>query len=116
VAKPKCYSFVASSPDPEVPAKPERRNSATGQTRIMERDGSSRGARRVGAIFRGKGFIVDLQAAQGRDAAVRKALFGRSGDHKPNENPLSQPKMKRLRGQNQRLQESWEKGAHHHRR
>jgi len=89
------HSFVASleasSTDPEVPAKPQRRKfNAEDKERILEADDATEhGA--IGALLR-------------RDAAVRRAFSQKRGPQ-PKRNPLAGENEK-LRRQNQRKRHS----------
>ena len=102
--------FVASSPDPEVPAKPERRKfSAEGKKRILEETDRAGEHGGVGAILRREGIYSSTLHGwrKERDAAVRKAFSQKRGPQ-PQRNPLSSENEK-LRRRNQRLQEELEK-------
>ena len=102
--------FVASSPDPEVPAKPERRKfSAEDKTRILEETDRAVEHGGVGAILRREGIYSSTLHGwrKERDAAVRKAFSQKRGPQ-TKRNPLSSENEK-LRRQNQRLQEELEK-------
>ena len=102
--------FVTSSPDPEVPAKPERRKfSAEGKKRILEETDRAGEHGGVGAILRREGIYSSTLHGwrKERDAAVRKAFSQKRGPQ-PQRNPLSSENEK-LRRQNQRLQEDLEK-------
>ena len=102
--------FVASSPDPEVPAKPERRKfSAEDKTRILEETDRAVEHGGVGAILRREGIYSSTLHGwrKERDAAVRKAFSQKRGPQ-TTRNPLASENEK-LRRQNQRLQEDLEK-------
>ena len=102
--------FAASSPDPEVPAKPERRKfSAEDKTRILEETDRAVEHGGVGAILRREGIYSSTLHGwrKERDAAVRKAFSQKRGPQ-TKRNPLSSENEK-LRRQNQRLQEELEK-------
>ncbi|MFI5106596.1 MAG: transposase [Terriglobales bacterium] len=102
--------FVASSPDPEVPAKPGRRKfSAEDKTRILEETDRAVEHGGVGAILRREGIYSSTLHGwrKERDAAVRKAFSQKRGPQ-TKRNPLSSENEK-LRRQNQRLQEELEK-------
>jgi transposase-like protein len=102
--------FAASSPDPEVPAKPERRKfSAEDKKRILEETDRAVGHGGVGAILRREGIYSSTLHGwrKERDAAVRKAFSQKRGPESQR-NPLSSENEK-LRRQNQRLQEELEK-------
>jgi transposase len=102
--------FVASSPDPEVPAKAQRRKfSAEDKKRILEETDRALGHGGVGAILRREGIYSSTLHAwrKERDAAVRKAFSQKRGPQ-PRRNPLASENEK-LRRQNQRLQEDLEK-------
>ena len=102
--------FVASSPDPEVPAKPERRKfSAEDKTRILEETDRAVEHGGVGAILRRERIYSSTLHGwrKERDAAVRKAFSQKRGPQ-TKRNPLSSENEK-LRRQNQRLQEELEK-------
>jgi transposase len=102
--------FVASSADPEVPAKAQRRKfSAEDKKRILEETDRAVGHGGVGAILRREGIYSSTLHAwrKERDAAVRKAFSQKRGPQ-PRRNPLANENDK-LRRQNQRLQEDLEK-------
>jgi transposase len=102
--------FVASSPDPEVPAKPERRKfRAEDKKRILEETDRAVEHGGVGAILRREGIYSSTLHGwrKERDAAVRKAFSQKRGPP-TKRNPLSS-ENERLRRQNQRLQEELEK-------
>jgi transposase len=101
--------FVASSPDPEVPAKAQRRKfGVEDKKRILEE--TDRAVERgVGAILRREGIYSSTLHGwrKERDAAVRKAFSQKRGPQ-AQRNPLASENEK-LRRQNQRLQEELEK-------
>jgi transposase len=102
--------FVTSSPDPEVPAKPQRRKfSAEDKERILEETDRAVGHGGVGAILRREGIYSSTLYAwrKERDSAVRQAFSQRRGPQ-PQRNPLAAENEK-LRRHNQRLQEELEK-------
>ncbi len=102
--------FVASTPDPEVPAKPQRRKfSAEDKKRILEETDGAVEHGGVGAILRREGIYSSTLHGwrKERDTAVRKAFSQRRGPP-PKRNPLASENEK-LRRQNQRLQEELEK-------
>jgi transposase-like protein len=102
--------FAASSLDPEVPAKPERRKfSAEDKKRILEETDRAVGHGGVGAILRREGIYSSTLHGwrKERDTAVRKAFSQKRGPQSQR-NPLSSENQK-LRRQNQRLQEELEK-------
>ena len=83
--------FAASSPDPEVPAKPERRKfSAEDKKRILEETDRAVGHGGVGAILRREGIYSSTLHGwrKERDAAVRKAFSQKRGPQSQR-NPLS---------------------------
>ena len=95
--------FATSSPDPEVPAKAQRRKfSAEDKQRILEEVGRA-------AVLRREGIYSSTLYAwrKERDAAVHKAFSQKRGP-RPQRNPLAGENEK-LRRQNQRLQEDLEK-------
>jgi len=102
--------FVASSPDPEVPAKAQRRKfNAEDKKRILEETDRTVEHGGVGAILRREGIYSSTLHAwrKERDAAVHKAFSQKRGPQ-PRRNPLAS-ENERLRRQNQRLQEDVEK-------
>ncbi len=101
--------FAASSPDPEVPEKAQRRKfSAEDKKRILEDVDRATGHGVIGAVLRGKGSISTLHAwRKERDAAVHQAFSQKRGPQ-TRRNPLAGENEK-LRRQNQRLQEELEK-------
>jgi len=102
--------FVASSPDPEVPAKAQRRKfNAEDKKRILEETDRAVVHGGVGAILRREGIYSSTLHAwrKERDAAVHKAFSQKRGPQ-PRRNPLAS-ENERLRRQNQRLQEDPEK-------
>lgn len=104
-------SFGASSPDSEVPAKPQRRLfSAEEKKRILEEtDRALVNGGGVGAILRREGIYSSTLHGwrKERGSAVRKAFSQKRGPQ-PQRNPLAAENEK-LRRQNQRLQEELEK-------
>lgn len=102
--------FAASSPDPEVPAKPERRRfNAEDKKRILEEVDRATGHGGIGAVLRREGIYSSRLHGwrKERDAAVRQAFSQKRGPQ-PRRNPLTSENEK-LRRQNQRLQEELEK-------
>jgi len=102
--------FVASSPDPEVPAKPQRRKfSAEDKKRILEETDRAVQHGGVGAILRREGIYSSTLHGwrKERDAAVRQAFSQKRGPQSKR-HPLASENEK-LRRQNQRLQEELEK-------
>ena len=102
--------FVASSPDPEVPAKAQRRKfGAEDKKRILEETDRAVEHGGVGAILRREGIYSSTLHGwrKERDAAVRKAFSQKRGPQ-AQRNPLTSENEK-LRRQNQRLQEELEK-------
>jgi transposase-like protein len=102
--------FVASSPDPEVPAKAQRRRfSAEDKKRVLEEVDRAREHGGIGAVLRREGIYSSTLNAwrKERDAAVRQAFSQKRGPQ-ARRNPLSSENEK-LRRQNQRLQEELEK-------
>lgn len=102
--------FVASSPDPEVPAKAQRRKfGAEDKKRILEETDRAVEHGGVGTILRREGIYSSTLHGwrKERDAAVRKAFSQKRGP-RTQRNPLAS-ENERLRRQNQRLQEELEK-------
>jgi transposase-like protein len=102
--------FVASSPDPEVPAKAQRRRfGAEDKKRILEETDRAVEHGGVGAILRREGIYSSTLHGwrKERDAAVRRAFSQKRGPQ-AQRNPLAGENEK-LRRQNQRLQEELEK-------
>jgi transposase len=102
--------FVASAPDPEVPAKAQRRKfSAADKQRILEEVDRAAGHGGIGAVLRREGIYSSTLHAwrKERDAAVHQAFSQKRGPQ-PKRNPLAGENEK-LRRQNQRLQEELEK-------
>jgi transposase-like protein len=102
--------FVASSPDPEVSAKAQRRKfGAEDKKRILEETDRSVEHGGVGAILRREGIYSSTLHGwrKERDAAVHKAFSQKRGPQ-AQRNPLASENEK-LRRQNQRLQEELEK-------
>ena len=102
--------FLASSPDPEVPAKAQRRKfGAEDKKRILEDVERATGHGGIGAVLRREGIYSSTLYGwrKERDAAVHKA-FSRKRGPRPQRNPLAGENEK-LRRQNQRLQEELEK-------
>jgi transposase-like protein len=104
-------AFAASSADPEVTAKPQRRIfSAEEKTRILdETDRALANGGGVGIILRREGIYSSTLHGwrKERDSAVRKAFSQKRGPQ-PQRNPLAAENEK-LRRHNQRLQEELEK-------
>jgi len=102
--------FVASLPDPEVPAKAQRRKfGGEDKKRILEETDRAVEHGGVGAILRREGIYSSTLHGwrKERDAAVRKAFSQKRGPQ-VQRNPLASENEK-LRRQNQRLQEELEK-------
>ena len=102
--------FVASSPDPEVREKAQRRKfSAEEKKRILEEVDRAAGHGGIGAVLRREGIYSSTLHGwrKERDAAVHQAFSQRRGPQ-PKRNPLAGENEK-LRRQNQRLQEELEK-------
>lgn len=102
--------FATNSPDPEVPAKPQRRRfSAEDKKRILEETDRAVEHGGVGAILRREGIYSSTLHSwrQERDSAVRKAFSQKRGPQ-PKRHLLASENEK-LRRQNQRLQEELEK-------
>jgi transposase len=102
--------FVASSPDPEVASKAQRRKfSAEDKKRILEEVDRATGHGGIGAVLRREGIYSSTLHLwrKERDAAVHKAFSQKRGPQSQR-NPLSSENEK-LRRQNQRLQEDLEK-------
>jgi len=100
-----------SSPDPEVPAKPQRRIfSAEEKKRILEEtDRALLNGGGVGAILRREGIYSSTLHGwrKERDRAVDKAFSQKRGPQ-PQRNPLAAENEK-LKRENKRLQEELEK-------
>ena len=102
--------FAASSPDPEVPEKAQRRKfSAEDKKRILEEVDRAAGHGGIGAVLRREGIYSSTLHGwrKERDVAVHKAFSQKRGPQ-PKRNPLAGENEK-LRRQNQRLQEELEK-------
>src|ERR1700690_2604266 len=102
--------IATSSPDPEVPAKAQRRKfSAEDKKRILEEVERAAGLEDIGAVLRREGIYSSTLHGwrKERDAAVRQAFSQKRGPQ-PRRNPLTSENEK-LRRQNQRLQEDLEK-------
>lgn len=102
--------FLASSPDPEVPAKAQRRRfSAEDKKRILEEVDRAREYGGIGAVLRREGIYSSTLHGwrKERDAAVHQAFSQKRGPQ-PRRNPLTSENEK-LRRQNQRLQEELER-------
>jgi transposase-like protein len=104
------HSFVASSADPEVPAKPQRRKfSAEDKKRILEEVDAVTEHGAIGALLRREGIYSSTLYSwrKERDAAIRQAFSQKRGP-RPKRHPLDGENEK-LRRQNQRLQEELDK-------
>jgi transposase len=103
--------FVASSVDPEVAAKPQRRmfNAAEKKRILEETDRALANGGGVGAILRREGIYSSTLHGwrKERESAVDKAFSQKRGP-RPQRNPLAAENEK-LKRQNQRLQEELEK-------
>ena len=102
--------FATSSPDPEVPARAQRRKfSAEDKKRILEEADRATQHGAVGALLRREGIYSSTLAnwRREREAAVKKAFSQKRGPQLKR-NPLASENEK-LRRQNQRLQEDLEK-------
>ena len=102
--------FVASSPDPEVPEKAQRRRfSAEDKKRILGDVDRARGHGGIGAVLRREGIYSSTLYSwrKERDAAVDQAFSQKRGPQ-TRRNPLAGENEK-LRRQNERLQAELEK-------
>ena len=102
--------FATSSPDPEVPAKAQRRKfSADDKKRILDEVERASGHGGIGAVLRREGIYSSTLHGwrKERDATVHKAFSQKRGP-RPQRNPLAGENEK-LRRQNQRLQEELQK-------
>ena len=102
--------FAASSSDPEVPEKAQRRKfSAEDKKRILEEVDRASGHGGIGAVLRRERIYSSTLYAwrKERDAAVHKAFSQKRGP-RTQRNPLTGENEK-LRRQNQRLQEELRK-------
>ena len=102
--------FVTSSPDPEVPARAQRRRfSPEDKKRILEEADHATAHGAVGALLRREGIYSSTLAnwRRERDAAVKKAFSQKRGPQ-PKRSPLAGENEK-LRRQNQHLQQELEK-------
>jgi transposase-like protein len=102
--------FLASPPDPEVPAKAQRRRfGAEDKKRILEEVDRAAGHGGIGAVLRREGIYSSTLYGwrKERDAAVHRAFSQKRGP-RTQRNPLTGENEK-LRRQNQRLQEELEK-------
>ena len=102
--------FVASPPDPEVPAKARRRKfGAEDKQRILDEVERAAGHGGIGAVLRREGIYSSTLHGwrKERDAAVHQAFSQKRGP-RTQRHPLTGENEK-LRRQNQRLQEELEK-------
>ena len=102
--------WVASSADPEVAEKAQRRKfNAEDKKRILEEVDRAAGHGGIGAVLRREGIYSSTLHGwrKERDAAVHKAFSQKRGP-RTQRNPLAGENEK-LRRQNQRLQEELEK-------
>jgi transposase len=102
--------FVTSSPDPEVPAKAQRRRfSVEDKKRILSEVERAAEHGGIGAVLRREGIYSSTLHSwrKERDAAVHQA-FARKRGPQTQRNPLVGENEK-LRRQNQRLQQELEK-------
>jgi transposase len=102
--------FAASSPDPEVAEKAQRRKfGAEDKKRILEEVDRASGHGGIGAVLRREGIYSSTLYSwrKERDAAVHKAFSQKRGPQ-PKRNPLAGENEK-LRRQNRKLQEDLEK-------
>ena len=103
--------FAASSADPEVVSKAQRRIFSAGEKKrlLEETDRALANGGGVGVILRREGIYSSTLHGwrKERDAAVHKAFSQKRGPQ-PQRNPLAGENEK-LRRQNQRLQEELEK-------
>ena len=102
--------LVASSSDPEVPEKAQRRKfCAEDKKRILEEVDGAAGHGGIGAVLRREGIYSSTLHGwrKERDAAVHQAFSQKRGPQLKR-NPLASENEK-LRRQNQRLQEELEK-------
>ena len=108
------HSFVASleasSADPEVPAKPQRRKfRAEDKKRILEEVDAATQHGAIGAVLRREGIYSSTLHSwrKERDAAIRQAFSQKRGP-RPKRH-LLEGENEKLRRQNQRLQEELDK-------
>lgn len=102
--------FLASSADPEVPAKAQRRKfGVEDKKRILDEVDRAAGHGGIGAVLRREGIYSSTLHGwrKERDAAVHQAFSQKRGP-RTQRNPLTGENEK-LRRQNQRLQEELEK-------
>ncbi len=102
--------FAASSPDPEVPEKAQRRKfSAEDKKRILDEVDRATGHGGIGAVLRREGIYSSTLYSwrKERNAAVHQAFSQKRGPQ-PKRNPLAGENEK-LRRQNRKLQEDLEK-------
>jgi transposase len=102
--------FAASSPDPEVAEKAQRRKfSAEDKKRILDEVDRVAGHGGIGAVLRREGIYCSTLYSwrKERDAAVHKAFSQKRGPQ-PKRNPLAGENEK-LRRQNRKLQQDLEK-------
>ena len=102
--------FAASLPDPEVPAKAQRRKfGAEDKKRILDEVDRAAGHGGIGAVLRREGIYSSTLHGwrKERDAAVHQAFSQKRGP-RTQRHPLTGENEK-LRRQNQRLQEELEK-------
>ena len=102
--------FLASPPDPEVPAKARRRKfGAEDKRRILDEVEHAAGHGGIGAVLRREGIYSSTLHGwrKERDAAVHQAFSQKRGP-RTQRHPLAGENEK-LRRQNQRLQEELEK-------
>lgn len=102
--------IATSSPDPEVPAKAQRRRfRAEDKKRILDEVERATGHGAIGAVLRREGIYSSTLHGwrKERDRAVHQAFSPKRGP-RPQRNPLAGENEK-LRRQNQRLQEELEK-------
>ena len=105
--------FVASSPDPEVGSKAQRRKfSVADKKRILDEVDRATGHGAIGAILRRERVYSSTlhQWRKERDAAVDQAFSQKRGP-RPERNPLAGENEK-LRRQNQRLRRKNWRSAH----
>ena len=94
----------ATAPDPEVPAKPERRRfSAEYRLRILKEADACKKPGELGALLRREGLYSSLLTnwRRQRDQGALHEMRGRRRGPKPR--PVD-PRVKQLEGENRRLQ------------
>lgn len=102
----------SSVPDPEVkPTKPRRRFSTKEKLRILTEADNCVDSGEIGSLLRREGIYASYLARWRREneQGLLNGTVQRKGGRKPNQEDKNQRELRRLRAENQRLQQRLEK-------